>query len=228
MNRLAATRTGRTPAYSGITLDIMAVDALTTGAAAVLGSGPLHKTMCAAMGGCAWSIADVGLRGAALGLAVSRDAVNAVIAPMVGLTGDEVMARGLVFGLVYNRYDGRSADGSGAPVAGATVTAAGRALRIVYPNNMFSGTVSATASPGGLPRRPRGRRGAWRGDLHRHPAGRPGPLLGHHPRRRGGAWRRVLRADVRALRGDRPRRRAAVRSPPQRPRESSSVHPAHG
>lgn len=190
MNRLASMRTGRTPAYSDITLDIMAVDALTTGAQAVLGSGALDTAACPAMGGCAWSVADVGLPGASLGLAarlrdnrssgalwvttatgfaspaevaaaaaagrfedgrafaVSRDAIDAVIAPMVGLTGDEVMARGFVFGLVYSRYDGRATDGSGTPVVGATVAAPGRALRVVYPNNMFSGTVGATASQG--------------------------------------------------------------------------------
>ncbi len=80
--------------------------------------------------------------------AVSRDAIDTVIASMVGLTGDQVMERGFVFGLVYNRYDGRAADGSGQPVVGATVSASHGALRIVYPNNMFSGTASATANQG--------------------------------------------------------------------------------
>lgn len=80
--------------------------------------------------------------------AVSRDAIDTVIAPMVGLTGDQVMERGFVFGLVYNPYSGRAADGSGTPVVGATVRASSSALRIVYPNNMFSGTASATANQG--------------------------------------------------------------------------------
>ncbi|MDB4928074.1 MAG: hypothetical protein JWM10_558, partial [Myxococcaceae bacterium] len=80
--------------------------------------------------------------------AVSRDAIDAVIAPLVGLTGAEVMARGFVFGLVYNPASGSAADGSGQPVVGATVTASRAGLRIVYPNNTFSGTANATASQG--------------------------------------------------------------------------------
>lgn len=189
MNRLAATRTGRTPEYTGLTVEVVSVDALARGAADALASGPLVTSGCAAMGGCVWSLPDVALAGASLGLAarlrdgratplwvttatgfaspadvaaaaasgrfedgrsfaVSRDAIDAVIAPMVGLTGDEVMARGFVFGLVYNRYDGRAADGSGAPVVGATVTASAPGLRIVYPNGMFSGTAAATANQG--------------------------------------------------------------------------------
>jgi len=77
--------------------------------------------------------------------AVSRDAIDTVVAPMVGLTGDQVMERGFIFGLVYN---GRSADGSGQPVVGATVAASDASLRVVYPNSMFSGTASATANQG--------------------------------------------------------------------------------
>lgn len=80
--------------------------------------------------------------------AVSRDAIDTVIAGLVGLTGEEVMARGFIFGLVYNTYSGSSADGSGQPVVGATVVASRAGMRIVYPNNTFSGTASATASQG--------------------------------------------------------------------------------
>ncbi len=190
MNRLAAGRTGRTPAYNDITLEIASVDALTAGSAAVLGTTALNTSACSAMGGCAWSVAGVELSGATLGLAarlrdnrtasalwvttatgfagpadvntagttglygngrafaVSRDAIDTVIAPLVGLTGDEVMARGFIFGLIYNRYEGGAGDGSGTPVVGAAVSASVPSMRIVYPNNMFSGTVGSTASQG--------------------------------------------------------------------------------
>lgn len=189
MNRLAAQRTGNTPAYSGLTLEVASVDALARGAADALGGAPFDSAACLAMGGCAWSLPDVALPAVTLGLAsrlrdgratplwvtaatgiaspaeaaaaaasgrfedgrafvVSRDAIDAVVAPMVGLTGDEVMARGFVFGLVYDRAGSRAADGSGTPIVGATVTASAPGVRVVYPNNMFSGTVGATASQG--------------------------------------------------------------------------------
>jgi hypothetical protein len=77
--------------------------------------------------------------------ALSRGAVDAVIAPLLGLDADELMARGLVFGLVY---DGVSADGSGAPVAGATVAPSLAGMRVVYPNAMFSAAQSATGGQG--------------------------------------------------------------------------------
>jgi hypothetical protein len=79
------------------------------------------------------------------GFAVTRDALDVVLGPMVGLSGDELLARGFVFGLVYG---GASADGSGEPVVGATVRASSPDFTIVYPGNRFSGTADATTSQG--------------------------------------------------------------------------------
>jgi len=189
MNRLASMRTGRTVAYEQLTLEVASADALIAGGSTALGTTPLDTTACPAMGGCAWSVANIALGGVTLGLAarlrdnratplwvttttgfaspanlntaagtgrfdngrafaVTRDAIDGVIAPLVGLSGDEVMARGFVFGLVYDRASDASADGSGAPVMGATVASNSAGLRIVYPNNMFSGTVASTGSQG--------------------------------------------------------------------------------
>jgi hypothetical protein len=191
MNRLADQRTGRSPAYTDLSLDAVSVDALATGATATaLATAALDTAACPAMGGCAWSLPGANLAGVTLGLgarvrdnrasgqlwvttvtgfasptdvaaarqsgrftdgrafSVSRDAIDAVIAPMVGLTGAQVMERGLIFGLVYDVSTGAAADGSGTPIVGATVAANRGNLRIVYPNNTFSGTASATASQG--------------------------------------------------------------------------------
>lgn len=77
---------------------------------------------------------------------VTRDAIDTVMAPMVGLTADEVLARGVVFGIIYSTAEAEGT--SGTPLVGATVTPADPAVTIVYPNGTFSGTSEATAAQG--------------------------------------------------------------------------------
>jgi hypothetical protein len=78
--------------------------------------------------------------------AVTRDAVDSVVAPLAGLNGDELMARGVLFGLIYSTT--QSSGDRGEPVAGATVTSSDDNVTIVYPNTNFSSTTSATAGQG--------------------------------------------------------------------------------
>jgi hypothetical protein len=78
--------------------------------------------------------------------ALSRDAVGVGIAHLTGLTADELLARGFVFGLVY---EPRSATrDSGEAVIGATVTATSGWLEIVYPTGNFGDTASSTGNQG--------------------------------------------------------------------------------
>lgn len=78
--------------------------------------------------------------------AVTRDALDAVVASLTGLSGDELMQRGVLFGLIYSNT--LSSGERGEPVAGATVTASDGDVTIVYPSSNFSGVGSATANQG--------------------------------------------------------------------------------
>jgi hypothetical protein len=69
-----------------------------------------------------------------------------VIAPLTGFTADELMARGVLFGLVYSNT--QSSGERGEPVSGATVTPSDDNVTIVYPTGNFSGKTSATAPQG--------------------------------------------------------------------------------
>jgi hypothetical protein len=72
---------------------------------------------------------------------VSQEGFDLVLAPMTTIAANELLARGVIFGLVY--------DEAGRPVMGATVAAAGRSdLTIVYPNGTFDGVAAATATQG--------------------------------------------------------------------------------
>jgi hypothetical protein len=72
---------------------------------------------------------------------VSQEAFDLVLAPMTAVASAELLARGVVFGLVY--------DEAGRPITGATVAPAGRSdITIVYPNGMFTGTASSTTTQG--------------------------------------------------------------------------------
>jgi hypothetical protein len=78
--------------------------------------------------------------------ALSRDAIDSILAKLVGLSGDEVMARGLVFGLVYGSAS--SSTMSGEPVPGATVKPSGSGLTVVYPTTKFDSTQATTGGQG--------------------------------------------------------------------------------
>lgn len=81
----------------------------------------------------------------AVGFALSRDGFDGKVATLAGVAADELLARGVIFGLVY---DGISADGSGTPVAGATVTPSDATFTVIYPTGNFSGTQASTANQG--------------------------------------------------------------------------------
>jgi hypothetical protein len=78
--------------------------------------------------------------------ALSRDVIDSILAKLVGLSGDEVMARGLVFGLVYSTQS--SSTMSGEPVSGATVKPSGTGLTVVYPTTRFDSTQATTGGQG--------------------------------------------------------------------------------
>lgn len=78
--------------------------------------------------------------------AVTHDALESVIAPLTGLTADELMARGVIFGLIYSNT--QSSGERGTPISGATVTPSDDNVMIVYPNANFSGKASETAKQG--------------------------------------------------------------------------------
>jgi hypothetical protein len=87
--------------------------------------------------------------------AVTRDTLDAVVAPLLGLDGEELMRRGVIFGLVYSSSAATS--GQSVPLAGATVTASHNAVTVVYPSTTFDGVVAATARQGvflAIPREP--------------------------------------------------------------------------
>lgn len=81
----------------------------------------------------------------AVGFALSRDAFDGKVATLAGVAPDELLARGVIFGLVY---DGISADGSGTPVTGATVAPSDASFTVIYPTGNFSGTQSTTGNQG--------------------------------------------------------------------------------
>lgn len=81
-----------------------------------------------------------------VGFALSRDAVDTVLAGLVGLTGDELLARGLVFGLVYSTAP--TATSSGEALAGATVEPSTSGYTVVYPTANFSATQATTGGQG--------------------------------------------------------------------------------
>jgi hypothetical protein len=78
--------------------------------------------------------------------AVTRDALETVIAPLLGEGGDDVLRRGVIFGLVYSSSAGAS--GQGTALAGATVTASDEAVSVVYPTTTFDGFGTATGRQG--------------------------------------------------------------------------------
>jgi hypothetical protein len=72
---------------------------------------------------------------------VSQHGFDDVLAPIAGVAPTDLLARGVVFGLVY--------DASGMPITGATVAVVGRSdVTIVYPNGNFSGTATSTTMQG--------------------------------------------------------------------------------
>jgi hypothetical protein len=81
----------------------------------------------------------------AVGFALSRDALDGSLAALAGVSSADILARGMVFGLVY---DGQEADGSGAPVAGATVAASLATGSVAYPTAKFDATQAATGGQG--------------------------------------------------------------------------------
>ena len=88
----------------------------------------------------------------AVGFAVTRDALDTVIAPLTGLSGDELMERGVIFGLVYaNTANGER----GVPLAGAVVTANDSDVIVIHPGSKLSGVGSATNQQGIFPAIPR-------------------------------------------------------------------------
>jgi hypothetical protein len=87
--------------------------------------------------------------------AVTRDALDGVVAPLLGLDADELLRRGVIFGLVYSSSAGAS--GQGVALAGATVTASDDSVTVVHPNTTFDGFGTATARQGvflAIPREP--------------------------------------------------------------------------
>lgn len=87
--------------------------------------------------------------------AVTRDSLDTVVAPLLGLDGEELMRRGVIFGLVYSSSAATS--GQGVALAGATVTASDDAVIVVYPSTTFDGVGAATARQGvflAIPREP--------------------------------------------------------------------------
>ncbi len=170
LNRLAAGTEAR-PELTGVEVGVLAVDAVLADVdAAPLAVEPL-ATPCGAP--CVHALGAVPSPGGGLlslvrgegwmptwtgigtavggriddgrGFALSAAAVDDVLAPLLGLSGDELRARGVVFGLVYS---GASADGSGQPLIGATVTASDPDFTVVYPDGRFARLIDATAMQG--------------------------------------------------------------------------------
>jgi hypothetical protein len=78
--------------------------------------------------------------------AVTRDALDTVVAELTGVSGDELMKRGVIFGLIYSTPS--TSEASGEPVAGATVTPSDGDVTVVYPTTKFNGVGSTTGGQG--------------------------------------------------------------------------------
>lgn len=87
--------------------------------------------------------------------AVTRDTLDTVVAPLLGLDADELLRRGVIFGLVYSSSAATS--GQGVALAGATVTASDPSVTVVHPTTTFDGSGAATGRQGvflAIPREP--------------------------------------------------------------------------
>lgn len=181
INRLATELSGDIPDYSGLAVELFALESLQTNAnPRALASTPLPSG-CSTTRSCDWTLGEVNLGTVKEGLvarladprsepiwvstftrfldatelaaaknagqtdagrafAVSREAVRVVLEPIAGLDAEELLARGFIFGLVY--------DPSGAPISGATVEPGNPDLTIVYPNDRFTGVEAETTMQG--------------------------------------------------------------------------------